>query len=218
MPAGYTTLRINTLFRTQILGQTETCLPKKPVVTAWVSSLRHIVWCRWQCITIGALWQSCLRRHKAQRLRELFFFLWDPGPNGMNIHESQLFRCEQQGIPIIFHRFTDPTWPNPPASCATGKPSDQWTVTQPPQESAIWPWLKQFRRFQGGTLWDAAVGMLRLALLLLKWRLVIDDVDRWRWTVLTYITIIIIIIFSSKIVHAYLSYFLLYLISFKLIK
>ena len=122
------------------------------------------------------------------------------------------------GDSIIFHRFTDPTWPNPPASCATGKPSDQWTVTQPPQESAIWPWLKQFRRFQGGTLWDAAVGMLRLALLLLKWRLVIDDVDRWRWTVLTYITIIIIIIFSSKIVHAYLSYFLLYLISFKLIK
>ena len=73
--------------------------PKKPVVTAWVSSLRHIVWCRWQCITIGALWQSCLRRHKAQRPRELFFFLWEPGPNGMNIHEYQLFRCEQQGIP-----------------------------------------------------------------------------------------------------------------------
>ena len=172
--------------------------PQQPVVTAWVSRLRHIVWCRWQRITIGALWQSCLRRHKAQRPRELFFFLWDPGPNRMNIQHSwipaisQLFRCEQQGIPS--YSIGSPAQHDPtPQSCATGKPSDQWTVTQPPQESAIWPWLKQFHRFQGGTLWDAAVGMLRLALLQLKWRLVIDDVDRWRWTALTYIIIINII-------------------------
>ena len=51
---------------TSLLSQLAAASGVHQVVVAHFSRSRHIVLCRWQCIMIGALWQSCLRRHKAR--------------------------------------------------------------------------------------------------------------------------------------------------------